>query len=378
MSEVLTIDPEADQPSMATRNATLRFLRKHIVEGRYTPGTRLPTRKHLMSTLGVSPLTLQRALDRLQEEGFVRSVDRVGSFVADEPPHLFTCPLVFISAPTGSLGAWTRFWDILNQCAGEVALASGKRIPVYTGIDGHADNEDYQSLLRDLDCGRLAGLVFSQNPRLLQGQDSPLITLPGVPRVALTTRCDFMPSVAHDFESFFNRAAARLAVDGAKRVAILVTPSQRLGVAAHAEQLLASHNLSTRPEWMQVISGPESATTLLQLLMSLPAASRPDGLILGDDNFIPHAAAGLTAAGVRVPDDLRVVTHCNFPPLPEPSVMPFVRLGWDVRDMLVECLDVLDMQRNGDCDPTFRRLMPAQFEEELPTGRNRVAPDNGP
>ena len=316
-----------------------------------------------MNTLGVSPLTLQRALDRLEQEGFVRSIDRVGSFVASNPPHLSRYPLIFISSPNSPFGGWTRFWQILSTSAAEAATRAGMQIPIYTGIDGHADNEDYLSLLGDIEYGRLAGLIFTQHPGLLR--DTPLLTTPGIPRVAISRSIDYMAVVTHDFASFFSRSAQYLASVGCRKVAVILTPGQRPGSASNIEAVLESAGLSVRPEWIQVMAGPESCKTVLQLLMSGNTRERPDGLILADDNFMEHGAAGLAAAGVRVPDDLHVVTHCNFPPMPEPNVTRFVRLGWDVREMLAACLEILEAQREGDADPQSQRLMPARFEDEL-------------
>ncbi len=346
----------------STPHATLRLLRRRIIEGYFPRDSRLPTRKQLMASLGVSPLTLQRALDRLTKEGFVRSIDRVGSFVAPNPPHLCRYPLVFISSPTSSIGTWNRFWQTLSENVGSVEKQLGMQLPVYTGIDGHADNEDYRSLLRDLDCGRVAGLIFSQNPVVLE--ESPLLTTPGIPRVAISRYAHTMSAVAHDFEAFFDRAAQYLASHGCRKVAMLILPWQMKVWGESIKSAIARHGLQSRPEWLQVISGAESAQTVVRLLMSGAQSDRPDGLILGDDNYIEHAAAGLIDAQIHVPVDLQIVTHCNFPE-PLLTTLPFVRLGWDVRDMLKSALDVLASQRNGNNDPSHRRMIRPCFENEL-------------
>ena len=52
-----------------------------------------------------------------------------------------------------------------------------------------------------------------------------------------------------------------------------------------------------------------------------PAHDRPDALVITDDNLVPAATAGVLAAGRRVPADLEVVAHANFPHV-TPSAVP--------------------------------------------------------
>jgi hypothetical protein len=85
-------------------------------------------------------------------------------------------------------------------------------------------------------------------------------------------------------------------------------------------------------------------------------------LFVVDDNLVESATAGLIAADVKVPSDLHVVAHCNFP-WPSPSVLPVKRLGYDIRECLQACIDAIDRQCNGDRD--VRPItVPARFEED--------------
>jgi DNA-binding LacI/PurR family transcriptional regulator len=106
---------------------------------------------------------------------------------------------------------------------------------------------------------------------------------------------------------------------------------------------------------------PETARNLIHLLMQ--GAERPDALLIADDNLVEHATAGLVAAGVRVPDDLEVVAHCNFPH-PTPSVLPVRRLGYDAREVMKACVESIDIQRrDGKTAPTV--TVKAVFEDEI-------------
>jgi DNA-binding LacI/PurR family transcriptional regulator len=127
---------------------------------------------------------------------------------------------------------------------------------------------------------------------------------------------------------------------------------------------LTRHQLQCPPYWLHRVL-PESATTVTSIvhLMMRHPAERPQGLIIADDHFTGPATLGLLAAGVRVPDELEVVVHENFPAQSQ-SLLPFKRLGFDVRELLRTCIELIDQERQGGSP----RLVSASalFEDELP------------
>ena len=74
----------------------------------------------------------------------------------------------------------------------------------------------------------------------------------------------------------------------------------------------------------------ESARDVTRLLFSPAPADRPDGLIVADDNFTEQAIAGVLETGCRIPQDVTVVSHWNFP-LPAPQMVPIHTAGPDAR-----------------------------------------------
>lgn len=59
-----------------------KCLREDILSGRLRPGERLPGKRTLAGELGVSVITVQTAYEQLLAEGYIRSVERSGCFVA--------------------------------------------------------------------------------------------------------------------------------------------------------------------------------------------------------------------------------------------------------------------------------------------------------
>lgn len=71
----------------------------------------------------------------------------------------------------------------------------------------------------------------------------------------------------------------------------------------------------------------------------------------------------MAAAGARVPDEMVVIAHTNFP-YPTPAAVPVVRLGFAIDDLLATCFARLEQQRRGETAPALT-LLPAMFENEV-------------
>ena len=166
-----------------------------------------------------------------------------------------------------------------------------------------------------------------------------------------------------------------LASQGCRRAALL-TPAfpQPAGEALATQygQLAANLGMELRPQWLQGVNplAPGWASQAAHLLASLPKAGRPDGLVITDDNLAGPASDGLLQAGIRVPEELRVVAHANFP-WPTPCRVPATRLGYDIGKLLRICMERIAEQRRGGTPPRGT-LLPPLFEDEVRAGKPEV------
>jgi GntR family histidine utilization transcriptional repressor len=64
-----------------------RAISDRIQRGDWRAGVKLPSENDLVATLGVSRMTINRALRELAQQGVIRRVHGVGSFVAQPPRH---------------------------------------------------------------------------------------------------------------------------------------------------------------------------------------------------------------------------------------------------------------------------------------------------
>lgn len=348
------------------RQVIVETLRNDIVSGAVPLGGRLPSHSEIARRFGASRVTAQWALRHLTQEGFIRSRARSGTFVVDKPPHLNNYALVFFNDPASAYATvpWSRYAMALTNEAVVLQQQNRCRMLMFYGIDEHGDSEDYQRLLSYVEARRLAGIIFTNHPYLVQG--SPILDQPDIPRVALMSEQHFpqVSAVTFNCRMWIEKALDHLAARGRKRVAI-VAQAETLLDDTWLSQAVAARAMVCPSQWRQVItfSWAPAARNCVHLLLSGPAGERPDGLLIGDDNFTEHALAGLIAAGMRVPADVDVVTHCNFP-WPPPAVLPVTRLGFDIRGTLRTAMDLIDRQRRGETVPGLTR-MPALFEQEL-------------
>ncbi len=353
-------------------------LRGGILERTFPPGSRLPTRHQLQKRFGVSSVTVQRALDRLTEDGFVEARGRHGTFVSQHPPHASHYGLAFPVAPGGD--GWVRFWTALGNEGLAMQRDATRTVSLYHGIDGHGENDGRQRLLRDIRNRRLAGLIFAAHPfRLLE---SPIVLEPGLPRLAFADPGLIAGVTALQLESdsFVDRALDHFRSRGRKRVALIGVPGHGGAFLERFHAGLVARGMETRPYWVQMISpvAAEGARQVAHLLLHAGQTELPDALLISDDNLVEHATAGLIAASAAVPEVCEVMAHCNFP-WPTPSVLPVRRLGFDARQALRLAMEEIDRQRRG-APARASIAIPALFEDEVDDAVHRAAhrPPYGP
>jgi DNA-binding LacI/PurR family transcriptional regulator len=365
-----TVKLTASRAKQIWHRDIVRELRAKILDGTFTSGQQLPTYVELEKQFRSTPRTVSRALEVLQEHGFVRTEKRRGMFVAENLPHESHYALVFGTKRE----QLSQFFLSLRNEAERCEASGRRRFSMFYDIAGHTDTDDYQRLQGLIQSHRIAGVIFAQAFHHLEGQR--VLEEPGIPRVALASgsaRPD-IPVVSAGVGTFLPRALDALAARGRNRVAMIRKSDDDPWPPLEVREFLAevsSRGMTTRQCWIQSVHQTTTvrANEVAQLLMFAPPEMRPDALIIRDDNLVEHATAGLVAAGVRVPQDLDVVAHANFPWV-SPSAIPEVRrLGYDTRQMFDVCIERIDALRRGQPVERVTHL-PAIFEDELTSDRS--------
>lgn len=108
-------------PPTTRYQAVKDHIRQRVQDGTLKPGDRVASESELVASLGVSRMTVNRALRELSDEGLVRRVAGVGTFVAEEKStsgllhvanladeirargHAHTCELLLLQRESASL-----------------------------------------------------------------------------------------------------------------------------------------------------------------------------------------------------------------------------------------------------------------------------------
>jgi len=345
-------------------------LRKRILSGEFAPGNRVPSVSELAAAHNASTRTAQSALVHLQENGFISARPGAGSFVAETPPHLSHFAMVFRQAPQYD-GWWSQFLVAWKREAERFAAPDGEggrrgfRFSFFY-LDQHlAGTPAERELQSALEADLLAGLIFPLFPDALRG--TALLADRKTPKVACTSAPVEGFTIMQPDRRLSEKAFTYLASRGRRRVAILVPSFYERGrlPVDRLVRLAADCGLTTYRHWVQGvdITAPEWAANAMESLCRR-GRQRPDALFIMDDNLVPDATQGLLNAGMRVPDDIEVVAHCNFP-YPTRSVVPAKRIGYDVRHLLHLGVEMIERQRQGEAAPSVVS-MASHFDDELP------------
>ena len=348
-------------------------LRGRIVSGELARGSRVPSINELAAAHKSSTRTALSALGYLQEQGFIISQRGSGSFVSETPPHLSHFGIVFPSSPEPG-GWWSQFFVAWKGEADRFAAPDGEggqrglRLSLYYLDERIANAPAEREIQSRLEADLFAGLIFPVFPNSLRG--TAIAADCKTPKVVCSALrpegFDGFTSIALDHR-LPEKALRCLAKRGRRRVAILIPTFHRRGEQSTDEliSLAARCGLTTYRHWVQGIDfgSPEWAANWTELICR-SGSQRPDALFITDDNLVPSATQGLLNAGVRVPEDIEVVAHGNFPYL-TPSAVSARRIGYDMRQLFRLSLDMIERSRAGERIRESVRVN-CHFDDDLP------------
>jgi len=343
-------------------------LRATILNGSYQAGARLPTRIELAEQFQTTPVRVQKALDLLDKEGLICSRGCLGTFVSEtfpvKRPYALTFPL-----SVGALNShfYRTILSVAEKRTGQSSLE------VFHGIDARLDEPDYLRLTEMVKNHSVAGIIFAAFPRALG--DSSIVRETSMPRVLIQggRTAIGIPSVYPDMDALLTQAIQYLAGRGRRRLAVvsLVNSYGDLPPVEKMQKLASKFGMMLRPEWLQGVHSDALpwGEQVGRILFGMGRNQRPDALVISDDNLVPSVTAGIMLSGIRVPQDLEIVAHANFPQ-PTPSAVPAARLGFDISSLLEMCLDRIDQQCRGEV-PVPSTALQAVFEDELGLGQDQ-------
>ncbi len=298
------------------------ILREEILTHRQ-PGQRLEPIEQMAKHFSVSFPTMREALSVLEQEGLVeRHVGR-GTFVGDlnKSRHVGVLAEQDISDPRISY-----FYRRTPQRVVHFLRANGWPVRLYAG---HLAPDDES--LRPLTCTdfleaverrRLSGVAaFAPDHTFSPWLES--LRKQGVPVVGLNPVCEHRVRVDH--AELGRKGGEYLLRQGRRRIALLDYDSPLGGRLPHTEGFqaaMAAAGLELNPDWTRHDSHPCAPGAGWEEFRAIwiNGRTKPNGLLICDDNLFPGAAMAILQLGIRVPEDLLVVTHWNKG---SPMAVPF-------------------------------------------------------
>lgn len=294
--------------------AVAEMLQKEIEEGKYQIGERLPSERTMSHQIQASHITIRQGIDLLVRQGLVRRVPGSGTYVN----AIKASPIVgILFGPSLVAESSHSYRALLAALESEIA-----RTPyICRSYDGFnrteatqpEDSPPYQQLMRDTQNHPVKGYI---QVSMTDPEWNQLEVLKNVPRA---TMGEVHRDVLMDFSDFSRRSLEFVLGNERARVVYLrsfLNPQGDLeGLEAAAQKFNAP-----MPEVVQIVSAESDGYSLDLVAHDLvgkmaknwkKSGSYPDALIVTDDIATRGAAIALIKAGIKVPEDLILVTLAN-------------------------------------------------------------------
>ncbi len=296
------------------------------------PQTKLPTSQELCRMFETTHTTLGNALDILEEQHVLYRKQGSGIYVS---PKLYRksigimCYSYFMTAQTSPF--WGMFWGLF-------AREAQRRLEIHNEaysfhmplLSPQAELALSEDLLEMIQAKKVHGL-------LAVGLLSPTydwLVERGIPNVTFAGKGDVM--VCEDTVGRDRLAFRCLAEQGCRHIGywyarvafhdqdVVMVPELDYPEAPLIEPLLAEVNLELNPDLVKSWKVPAFSPTSHEFLtyqeqgyrlamevFGSSSTARPDGLLIGDDMLTAGAVQALHELGVRVGEDVKIVSHAN-------------------------------------------------------------------
>jgi len=278
-------------------------LRKYLVS-ESSPGGKMPPLHALSATLGVSPTTLRTAQALLVKEGWLDVRHGSGVYAT---ARVAQRTVAIVSEMDLLHPRATPFVSEVARLLRGALTQRGLRTELYVGtVIPWSDAKDptCKRFFEDFDAGRLDGVAVVNAPReepwLSQERKSATfwVSLP----------CDVLTP---DAKQLIGLGVRQLRAQGCRRVAMLGWGGGSLPEVFRAAA--RESGVETRDGWLRTDFHPWLTAAGWDEFREAWSAypDKPDGLLILDDGLFTEAAIAIDELHIRVPDQLRVVTHAN-------------------------------------------------------------------
>ena len=338
-----------------------RHVRDLVVSGKLSPGDQLPAVHELANRWRTNVRTVHLALRTLIREGLLTSIPRVGIYVGAPEAKLTRVGIVGtqdVLAPGGS-----KFIRSIHQQLQDLLASQGIEVSIW--LDSRP--QDQQNTPWE-------ALRTAAAERKIQAIIVPALTwerldwMEKLPVCAAYVTSALLPNTVHfNALQFIDLSLERLVAQGCRSAGFLYPNligvhcpnrerEQVSALVGHFIDRATDLGVEVRNEWVRLrkvnedigIRNHLDQTFGYQEFHDLWAGSRrPEGLIVGDDVVMQGVVTAILEAGIRVPDELKIVSSKNKN-VELLSPFPISHVVLDEREVAQALIEQIQIQFRGD------------------------------
>ncbi|MBI4026842.1 MAG: LacI family DNA-binding transcriptional regulator [Verrucomicrobia bacterium] len=282
------------------------------ITSKLQPNHRLATDIELSRRFGVSFLTIREAMSALVQEGLVVRKHGKGTFVAKRA----TQRRIALILGVGPLHLretyyWFRLTEQLQFFFGSRGFQVAIHLARSSPTDAEADSA-YTEFVEKMEQNRIDGIVVVRG--MADSQWNKLLAESAVPIVGLGGRYEVGP----DQLQIVREGTRFLLETGRKKIACMawLDPSAPGSNEAYSKTFLETldqHGGQTRARWFTGDLHPTLPGAGYEEFKEIWLAEKekPDGLLICDDVLFADATTAILELGIRIPEQLFVVTFAN-------------------------------------------------------------------
>ena len=285
-------------------------LRAAISDGWYRPGDAVPPSRELAPLLGVSRRVTKTALERLAREGFIISRPRIGSVVRDRAAKQWKGTVLFVQRSNGR----TYYVNVFTANLRAQLVKAGWLFTQVTMTPDVGGKADMSELELHLTHPVTLAVVMFDNP-----QAESILSRSGVPFVTLgdggnVRRKGCRGRVRYDRATAAAELATAAAAAGVKTALQVGWENfDDVGAALRKVGIRSSKwNIAVPPGGRNPEAVSFAVRDAFAEWLGMNVDDLPDLIYFSDDHACTGALAALAAAGVRVPEDVRIATWSNL------------------------------------------------------------------
>ncbi|HOK03667.1 MAG TPA: GntR family transcriptional regulator [Victivallales bacterium] len=333
-----------------------------INKGIYPAGSMIPSERDLCSMNNVSRATVRLALEKLESMKLIERRGTRGTFVKKEkspsPRGISSRIIHFVHALVHLEEKEDLFFSfLLKEITPLIARKNQSIVLTPLPMDKSLDELIDENNIPDF----AGGLILSQP--LTLGNSLRLILEFGIPCVSLgrLENAPQIPFVESDHRIGVYEAVKHLVQHGRKKIAIFTGPMKNFSMSLMQiegyRRAIADFGLEYNPLLEREIVYRDIERGFQTCMNALSEKINFDGLIVGSAESTIGVIRALTKTGLRVPDDVSVISYSDFPWLRPHMPLPMTSVKESLKALAWNLMELLEYQRDKKYNAVSNRII---------------------